>query len=199
MRLRLLLALSLLVTAQLTRADRGKSERPAGWPIAETAAWTAIARATNSGSGVTVPVIEVLGRPVSRAARPELRVESSRWNGSLQAVEFRLRCVERLQCGAFLVRVSSSAPEFRHAQSLFPGSARGNGAANPPEIAASLLARPGRAAKMAWRGAGFRIWLPVMCLEGGGLGQRIRVRDRSGRRNFLARVTGPGELEAISQ
>jgi len=69
----------------------------------------------------------------------------------------------------------------------------------PIQLSDGALVRQGRPAKMAWQADGFRLWVSVMCLQTGRLGDRVRVRDRNGRKQFLADVVGPAELKAVAE
>ena len=172
--------------------DAEAAGRP-NWLVEREDVASVLAKVTNSELEVTR--MEVLGEPVALVPHPELQIDSWRRNPPLAALEFRLRCVRQSQCGAFLVRVSSTSAEPN--KFAVSGNARRPGA--HARSTAGALVRQGRPAKMAVRGDGFRLWVPVMCLQSGGLGDRIRVRDRCGRRLFVAKVVGPAEVEAPSE
>lgn len=160
------------------------------WRVERDDVTRVIARAVNSK--LAAENVEMLGEPQALVPHPELQIESWRQNRPMAGIEFRMRCVKRSQCGVFLARVSLSPAQRREFAS---------GKASPPiggtRSAVTALARQGRPARMAWQGNGFRLSIPVMCMQSGGMGDRIRVRDRRGRSFFVARVIGPAELEAV--
>jgi flagella basal body P-ring formation protein FlgA len=65
------------------------------------------------------------------------------------------------------------------------------------KASAPILAEAGKPAMLRFDGRGLRIWMRVLCLERGALGQEIRVRDPENHRVFHAEVTGVAELRAI--
>ena len=178
----------------LTGIDGAAGATPRSiWHVERDDVTRVIARAVNSK--LTAGDVEVLGEPAAFVPHPELQIESWRPNPPLAALEFRLRCMSRNQCGAFLVRVSSTSVELN--KFAVSGNALRPGA--HARSTAGALVRQGRPAKMAVPGDGFKLWVPVMCMQSGGLDDHIRVRDRHGRRLFLAKVTGRAEVEAVSE
>jgi hypothetical protein len=160
------------------------------WQVERDDVSSVIARAVNSK--IETRDVEMPGEPQALVPHPELQIEGWRQARPPAKIEFRLRCSKRSQCGAFLARVNLSPAQRREFASAKPSPP--NGRARSAVLA---LARQGRPARMAWQGNGIRLSIPVMCLQTGGLGDRIRVRDRNGRSFFVARVIGPAELEAV--
>ena len=188
MRMARAILIALLV---LTGIDYAAGAKPRCiWRVERDDVTRVIARAVNSK--LAAENVEMLGEPQTLVPHPELQIESWRQNRPLAGIEFRMRCVKRSQCVSFLARVKLGPAELREFASrkeLRPGS-------HSRSIAVALV-RQGRPAKMAWQGNGFRLSIPVMCMQSGGIGDRIRVRDRRGRSFFVARVIGPAELEAV--
>ncbi len=117
-----------------------------------------------------------------------LELWKTAWNARLQRREFTLRCTRREDCVPFLVWEREQQP------GVAPASLR-----NLPETSASRivpLVKPGQTAALTWEQAGIRIVLPVTCLEGGGLGQFVRVRFQSAPRVLRAEVVGAGTVRA---
>jgi flagella basal body P-ring formation protein FlgA len=58
------------------------------------------------------------------------------------------------------------------------------------------LIKPGQTATLTWEQSGIRVVLPVTCLDGGGLGQLVRIRFKNGAQTLRAEVVGAGSLRA---
>src|SRR5450755_2060329 len=86
--------------------------RRAGWPIASDGVRDTIAsflqkRGSKYGElpkNASLHLADV----GSRQEAPALAVSAAAWDNRQQALEFRLRCVDRTACGAFLVRVDAT-------------------------------------------------------------------------------------------
>ena len=65
------------------------------------------------------------------------------------------------------------------------------------KVRAAILAKSGSPVSLIVAGEGFRITLPVICLQPGALGQRIRVRDPAGTRILIAEVVSAETLRAV--
>jgi len=57
-----------------------------------------------------------------------------------------------------------------------------------------LMVHNGKDATLVFEGQNMRMIMPVLCLQNGVRGQRIRVISKDRKKVFLARVTGPGTL-----
>jgi len=131
-----------------------------------------------------------------------------KWNRTLSSWEISARCVRAQDCVPFLVRVrgDDSLPEAA-------GSTLASGAliaspdlARPTQRIRGLrealalgmppLVRAGETATLIWDQAGIRLIVPVVCLEAGGAGQKVRVRVRGGSRVVPAVVESTGQLRA---
>src|SRR6266849_4736445 len=62
---------------------------------------------------------------------------------------------------------------------------------------ADVWVRSGKVAVLVFEGEFIRMTLPVLCLQSGGRGQRVRVVNRETKRTYLARVTGPGVVTSV--
>lgn len=168
------------------------------WPIQESAIRRAISQSLQKqGAGslsdsvsVTWPEFEIVGEP-----DPNLQVTRTRWNVWQKTLEVNLRCVNRQSCGSFLVRAiwPPSAPEPLPGSLLRPDNSSQTASLIPP--AARLVDR-GKPATLLLEDTTMRISMPVICLDPGGLNQRIRVLDRQSRKVFLADVVGDHLLHA---
>jgi hypothetical protein len=121
------------------------------------------------------------------------------WNPRLARREYQLRCSKPEDCVPFLVwsiadRASPGANGTGSGGSFVRPRLQ-NAALSLPASAA-LLVKRGQTAMLTWEGAGIRVVAPVTCLEGGGLGQFVRVRFQNASQILRAEVTGAGSLRA---
>jgi hypothetical protein len=158
---------------------------------------------------------------ISGAEDAEIEATASHWDVQQKALAVRMRCVEPALCGSFLVLVRGVRPGPaetggpRASAYLGSGHRSGHPSGQPsdyggqshrpwPSAEASRFPRPGRTlaeagkpAKLLVEGDGFRISLPVICLQRGRMGQTIRAVDAAGHHVFWAQVIGAGRLQAI--
>jgi hypothetical protein len=193
--------------------------RRAGWPISRAAVSEAVAGflLAQSGNGARMADIAGLqwsGEVSSDEANPAVEGKAAYWDNREQAFAVRLRCAEASYCGSFLVHVpearAGSAEKDRGAAdpaehagtatlSGRGGNAHPQSAESAPQREPGLsLAEAGKPAKLMVEGDGFRISMPVVCLERGVLGQKIRALDSSNHRVVWAEVVGAGRLLAIA-
>jgi hypothetical protein len=134
---------------------------------------------------------------VAREEAPVLEVTRVGWNPNQPGIAAHLRCVNRADCGEFMV--TAPAPEAQaaawqkqvRASRLGPRrSSRANVSSRAP-----ILARAGSRAILMVDDRGMRISVPVRCLERGSFGQRIRVRQIYPSRLLQAEVVGVGLLK----
>lgn len=136
---------------------------------------------------------------VPAAASRTLRVSMVCWDADLERAQFQLECREPGQCVPFLAYADS-------ARSTAMGSARIAGSAcrtasrrrNRSARPGKTMIRTGDRATVVFRGDQLNLLTPVTCLERGGEGSIIRVRNQDGK-IFRARVAAPARLEALSQ
>ena len=139
-----------------------------------------------------------------------LQAIKTAWSSALQRWEFSLRCMRSADCVPFLVwapvnhektssramasvpiaaRPGSSAPrQFSPAQSFVDSSV--------PYSGTGELIKPGQTAMLRWDEGGIRIVLPVTCLDGGALGETVRVRFKNAGRILRAEILSDGSLRA---
>lgn len=182
-----------------------------GWPISRAAVEKAVASFLRSPEGTLDPLPDIAALQWDgevRAAVPDAAVEviAVRWDIRRNAFAVWLRCVEASFCGSFLVHVPRLRPDqaetLAHSPRLLPHSLAH---LHPMSVAPSShrgepgvsLAQAGKPAQLIFDGEGFRISLPVVCLQRGTLGQKIQAMDFANHRIVWATVVGAGQLRAI--
>src|SRR5262249_52983340 len=105
-----------------------------------------------------------------------------------------LRCEHPNNCLPFYVLVHWD-------EGSAAGSGRSEKESMPPEQrVGKLLVRSGRTVVLTLEGGYIHMTLPVLCLQNGGRGQRVRVISKDTKRRYVARVTGPGVVtSALSE
>jgi len=145
----------------------------------------------SSGMAVAAAQVEFL-TPVSASDQaPGLKVVSVA-SGTSGAANVKLRCRDNRECLPFYVRVhglnvtglQTDPLEGTHAQSLVVRRA-------PKQ----RVVRGGDPATLILESADMRINLPVICLENGVFGQKIRVASTDRKQFFEARVVEAGMLK----
>jgi Chaperone for flagella basal body P-ring formation len=161
-----------------------------------------------------LPALEGLELPAALPALAgrRLRVASVCWDKAPQRTQFRLECGAPGECLPFLVYLrdslrdrlslgnplrdpvgdAASSNSGGHAESCRLASL--HAAADSPKP----VVRAGDRATAVFHAERLRMTASVTCLEHGGAGEVIRVRGLDGH-VFQARITGPGELEALPQ
>ncbi|HXY78134.1 MAG TPA: flagella basal body P-ring formation protein FlgA [Candidatus Acidoferrales bacterium] len=141
-------------------------------------------------------------------AESPLEPAKIRWNRALRSWEISARCVRERDCVPFLVRVRGEDSLTREEGSIsaspallaLPETAEPaphiRNSAEAPTLGAAPLVRAGENATLTWDQAGIRLTVPVVCLEAGAMGQRVRVRVRGGGRVLPAVVESAGQLRA---
>jgi hypothetical protein len=133
--------------------------------------------------------------------KASLEVTKSGWNMALERWEFALRCARPGDCIPFMVWVpGAKAASAMASQSEARRRARASGKfSSGLEDGANGkqgLVKAGQTATLTWDERGIRVVLPVTCLDGGGLGQFVRVRLQNAPRILRAEVVGSGTLRA---
>lgn len=200
--------------------------RRAGWPISRAAVEKAVARFLPADYGEKNRGLDAAALlwngEISGAEDAAIEATAAHWDVQQKALAVHMRCVEPSLCGSFLVlvrgvkpglvetggpRTSSHHPFYRpsdHPSSVHPSYLRGE-SQRPSEVAersrfprsGRTLAEAGKPAKLLVEGDGFRISMPVICLQRGRMGQTIRALDAAGHHVFWAEVIGAGRLQAI--
>jgi hypothetical protein len=99
-----------------------------------------------------------------------------------------LRCEHPNTCLPFYVLVHWG--QLEDGSTAQPG--RPTGTQTPDQPVKDLLVRSGKTAVLMLDGEYIHMTLPVLCLQSGGRGQRIRVVSKDTKRRYVARVTGRG-------
>jgi hypothetical protein len=178
------------------------------WPLSRTEVWKAVAtflQARNDKISELTDATSLQWDSGVRAGANDAAVEvvASHWDSRRQALALHMRCVEPSFCRSFLVHVPGEEPSL--ARTDAPGTPRMEDVSAVRHATKSLrpqsrgrsLALAGKPANLMVEGDGFRISLPVVCLERGRLGQTIRAVDSSSHRVFWAEVVGVDRLLAI--
>lgn len=188
---------NLLVLAALAVMAQMAWALPSPSPIQQQAA-EAVVRDMRLGSGSTLvgQNLEVLAPFTSLPAGAAVHVVSARPGFSAGTWMLRLDCASRRDCLPF------------HAVLRMPESDRlvrpdGDPGAKLPSIqrgrqsGLSTVARRGTQMELVEELPGVRLRATVVCLESGGLGDRIRVENRTSHRVLLATVAGPGVVKVV--
>lgn len=183
---------------QLLLPERVRVHR-ASWPISREGILRAIAESMPSSSPGQLTFSDP-SSPAMRALRPNptLVVSRSAWDPRQRALLFHLRCLDRRDCGSFLVEVHANSPASPSSRppALRPAAFTQPAPNSVDRPAGPALIRAGDSALLVLEDGGIRFSLPVVCLQRGARGQRIRVRSAAGRRIFLATIVSRNKLEA---
>ncbi len=142
----------------------------------------------SSGIPIAAEQMEQLSEMTAAEPNPLLKVLSvDMMDGESDKV--LLRCEHPNTCLPFYVLVhwghsgerSGSRPGQSDDNSVPSGSRSQN-----------LLVRSGKIVKLVLDGNYIHMTLPVLCLQSGGRGQRVRVISKETKKRYVARVTGPG-------
>lgn len=130
-----------------------------------------------------------------------LEITKSAWNPALQRWEFFLRCARIEDCIPFLVW-TSAIPNHRtyHGEAAVLNLSSSQKSFSEKSFDAysanERLVRKGQTATLRWDQDGIGIVLPVICLDGGVLGQTVRVQIRNAGRILRAQILSDGTLRA---
>jgi len=142
-----------------------------------------------------------------------LELSQMRWDPKLNSWETSARCARPADCVPFLVRVhghdllaetdrSVPAPAGAVAAPVMAWSTpRRSRWTNQPALAfgsAKPLVRAGETVTLSWDEAGIRLVVPVVCLDPGGMGEKVRVRIVRTGRTVRAVVVNVGQVRAAS-
>jgi hypothetical protein len=123
----------------------------------------------------------------------ELELVKTSWNPRLRRWEFVMRCNRPEDCVPFLVWAGENNPPLTVAQTSSPTT---SSLMEAGKTVATRLVKAGQTATLIWEQTGIRIVVPVICLDGGGLGQFVRVRFKNAAGTLRAEVMGAGTLRA---
>lgn len=153
--------------------------------------------ARNRGEGVGEATCGAADR-VTREAQIETLRKS--WDPLLASWNVVARCRRPEECVPFLVRVPGPADSPELVLPTSPLKPK-PGLSGPPAALRSsrdLAVRPGQRATLVWEENGLRLEIPVVCLDGGAKGERVRARVGHSGRTLRAIVMESGRLRAIS-
>jgi hypothetical protein len=142
----------------------------------------------SSGIPIAAEQMEQLAEMTAAEPNPLLKVLSvDMMDGESDKV--LLRCEHPNACLPFYVLVhwghSGEGSAVRLGQSEESSAQSGSRSQN-------LLVRSGKIVKLVLDGNYIHMTLPVLCLQSGGRGQRVRVISKETKKRYVARVTGPG-------
>jgi hypothetical protein len=126
----------------------------------------------------------------------EIELVRSSWNRALRRWEFALRCARPEDCVPFLLWTRGEGSLRAEPTGDAFASAIPLGHESHADQSRAVLVKPGETVMLRWDQGGIRVALPVTCLEGGGLGDRVRVRLKNATRILPAEVLRDGTLQA---
>lgn len=117
------------------------------------------------------------------------------WGGDTTKVE--LRCHDHRACLPFYVLLRNAGAAAAHGQSSTSQTASSQASGRVVPIPATqIIMRNGDPATLVFEDSALRITMPVICLESGGRGQKIRVVSTDHKRYFRAEIVQAGLLRA---
>ncbi|MGA8540347.1 MAG: flagella basal body P-ring formation protein FlgA [Terriglobales bacterium] len=195
-----------LLAAPLFAQDSAPPPDARPGPVTRLEVWQAVvAELRDRGlKEPQLPRMEDLDLPVALPALAgrHLRVASACWDEGPDRAQFRLECSEPGQCLPFLVYVRGEGKSNAGARTglcgLAPDAHPPLGSRLAPKAAPKPAMRAGDRGTAVYVSDRLRITASVTCLERGGEGDVIRVRNQDGE-VFRARISGPALLEAVPQ
>jgi hypothetical protein len=136
-----------------------------------------------NGGGINSARINVEGATAS-VEDPQLVVEGLRQSPGRNWLEARLRCKSANECLPFYAIVSDTSVRLTRTAAMRKAG---------PSL--SPVVRRGDRAILRLEGANLLATLSVICLETGGEGDRVRVREVGGRRVYSAQVVAAGLVQ----
>lgn len=165
--------------------------------LAETPGLQAqVARAVAHDLGIEVPgssarlELQILGPEVRLPGQARLHVEAVHDLPGGGVYLLRMECGSRLECLPFEVVLRSHGDETG---STLVSPAKSSPVSSGNRATAPLV-RAGQRVQLAEEVSGMRLSAVAVCLQSGGIGQRIRVRNVSSGRVVLARVRAAGQV-----
>jgi Chaperone for flagella basal body P-ring formation len=135
--------------------------------------------------------VKVLAPGLRLPDEVRLHVAAVHASGVADSWLLRMECSTRVECLPFEVVLQSSGHQNPSVEAASVHSAAGAEGPLPPQVV-----RAGQRVRLAEEISGMRLSALAICLQPGGVGQRIRVRNLSSGRVVPARVRAGGELEA---
>lgn len=134
--------------------------------------------------------VRILGSEVRVAEQSGLHVAAVHAVPEANLWLLRMECSSRPACLPFEVLLRARG----QATANLPDTRTKPGSLDPGVRLATPLVRAGQRVELAEEGSGMRLSAPVVCLEAGRMGQRIRVRNVSSGRVVVARVRAAGQV-----
>lgn len=157
---------------------------------AEIASFISAAGSRAESGGIKRPSDHWQGLNCAAAQRiPEdarLELTKTSWQAANSRWEFMLRCARAEDCVPFLVWADGENVP----------NAKKTLAAESLEVLVPWIVKRGQTASLIWDERGIRIVAPVTCLEGGGVGESVRVRFQNGPGILRAKISSDGTLRA---
>jgi hypothetical protein len=148
-----------------------------------------VAAMNDAGIEVSMGRVTFLTDAVAKTRNPDLRIESvRRWDS--HKIRVQLDCVKVQECVPFFVAVSWDQKD------AVPIPSRGINSAVPvgSAIVNPIVVRSSSPAILRLDGSHIHVWIPVICLENGAVGQLIHASSRDGRQTYEAEVLGSRRL-----
>jgi hypothetical protein len=150
-----------------------------------------------AGWKVSVGQVQLLSQVTSTVRDAWLEVvQVTHWQEDKLKVE--LRCHDPRVCLPFYILINKGGTVDQPGMS---SAADAHTATKQPALempAEKPLMRSGDLATLTFSDQGLRITMPVICLENGQRGQKIRVASADHKRFYKAEIVGPGLLKAIT-
>jgi hypothetical protein len=153
----------------------------------------------DAGWTVRPEQVKLLSQVTSSSREAWLQVvQVTHWQGDKLKVE--LRCHDPHACLPFYVLVNQAGTAAKRGQTLSGDESAGTpaGRAELEMTAEKPLLRSGDPATLTFADNGLHISMPVICLENGHRGQKIRVASADHKRFYKAEIVGPGLLKATT-
>jgi hypothetical protein len=135
--------------------------------------------------------LEVLAPFTSLPAGAAIHVVSARAGFAAGTWILRLDCASRRDCLPFHAVLRMPESDSLPRQQLELVTAKLSAIQRERQVIPAALARRGAQVELIEELPGVRLRVTVVCLEAGGLGDRIRVENRTTHRVLLATVAGP--------
>lgn len=148
---------------------------------------------TNSGFKVAAPDVALPGVVYAASPTPTLRVRSTQ-SLSDNSTVVRVECESGRECLPFYARVRTSPAENASLSQKISAQPHAN-LAEAQSRRSGPMVRSGDPAVLLLEGDHVRIHIPVVCVESGDRGARIRVRSAANRQIYTAEVVDVAVLK----
>jgi hypothetical protein len=146
-----------------------------------------------AGVHVNSSQIELLSSVVASKANPKLKVVSlAPMDGNL--VQARVRCENNSVCLPFYVLIHCE--EGTEAKTAMASWEHATVSATHRLTKEETLVHTGKAATLLFEGNNMRMSLPVVALQNGARGQRVRVMSKDRKKIYVALVSGEAQVHA---